>query len=304
MTYSIVARDPETGELGVASQSHYFALGRVVTFAQAGVGAVATQSFVELSYGPDGLALMAAGAPAEQALSTLLGRDDDRELRQVAFIDASGGTSMFTGSRCVPAKGQLRADGVVVLGNMLAGAGVVPAMIEAYRCAAGPLAERILASLDAAEAAGGDARGRMSASLVIVSGVAGERPWSNRLVDVRVDDHPAPLTELRRLVELSGAHRIMGNSVFTPGLLSAQSPTSGDALADAVTALDAAQSVIGTDPEPTFWKGVLQLRAGDTAGGAAFIGQAVAARPRYRAFVDSLQSVGILPCGAKELLDG
>jgi uncharacterized Ntn-hydrolase superfamily protein len=303
MTYSIVARDPQTGEMGVASQSHYFALGRVVTFAQAGVGVVTTQSFVEPSYGPDGLALMADGTPAQPALDALVGQDADRELRQIAFLDSSGATAMFTGARCVPAKAQLAGDNVTVLGNMLANDDVVPAMLDAFTSTAGPLADRILAALDAAEAAGGDARGRMSASLVVVAGEAGARPWSNRVIDVRVDDHPTPLVELRRLVELSRAHTIFGNSVFTPGLLSTTAPTSGDALAAAESALDVAQAVIGADLEPTFWKGVLKVRAGDLAGGAVLLNQAVASRPQYRNFVDGLQSVGILPHGAKELLD-
>jgi uncharacterized Ntn-hydrolase superfamily protein len=302
MTYSIVARDPQTGELGVASQSHYFALGRVVTFAQAGVGVVTTQSFVEPSYGPDGLALMADGASAEDALAQLVSQDADRELRQIAFLDAVGSSSMFTGNRCVPAKGQLSGDNVVVLGNMLAGDDVVPAMLEAYHASVGLLADRILAALDAAEAAGGDARGRMSASIVVVSGQRGPRPWSNRLIDVRVDSHETPLVELRRLVELSRAHTIFGNSVFTPGLLS-DAPTSGDALREAESALDIAQAAIGADLEPTFWKGVLRVRAGDLTGGASLLKQAIAVRPQYRDFVDGLQSVGILPVGAKELLD-
>jgi uncharacterized Ntn-hydrolase superfamily protein len=303
MTYSIVARDPKTGEMGVASQSHYFALGRVVTFAQAGVGVVTTQSFVEPSYGPDGLALMADATSAQPALFTLVEQDADRELRQIAFLDASGSTAMFTGARCVPAKGQLAGDNVVVLGNMLANDDVVPVMLQAFTSASGPLADRILAAMDAAEAAGGDARGRMSASLLVVAGEPGARPWSNRLIDVRVDDHSTPLVELRRLVELSRAHTIFGNSVFTPGLLSTTAPTSGAALTMAESALDAAQAVIGADLEPTFWKGVLRVRAGDAAGGAALLKQAIAVRPQYRDFVDGLQSVGILLASAKELLD-
>ncbi|MCW2523037.1 MAG: hypothetical protein JWO63_1372 [Frankiales bacterium] len=303
MTYSIVARDPASGQLAVASQSHYFALGRVVTFAQAGVGVVTTQSFVEPSYGPDGLALMAAGASAAAALSELLAADAERELRQVAFLDATGQSSMFTGARCVPAKGQLTGDNVVVLGNMLANDGVVPAMLAAYTSATGSLAERVLAALDAAEAAGGDARGRLSASLVIVSGQTGERPWSNRLIDVRVDEHPAPLVELRRLVELSDAHAVFGTAVFAPGLLSTDSPTAGPELVAALSAIDAAQAVIGADPEPTFWKGVLLVRAGELTEGRGHLERAIAIRPQYRDFVDGLHRVGILPAASRELLD-
>ena len=302
MTYSIVARDPETGQLGVASQSHYFALGRVVTFAQAGVGAVTTQSFVEPGYGPDGLALMAAGVSAPDALAQLTEADADRELRQVAMIDASGATGAFTGSRCVPSRGELVGEDFVVLGNMLTNDRVVPAMFEGFRAASGDLTERILAAMDAAEAAGGDVRGRISASLVVVGGEAGPRPWSNTLFDLRVDDAEYPLVELRRLVGLSRAHSIFGTTVFTPGLLSAPEPSDGAALDATLATLAAAESVIGSDPEPTFWAGVLLVRAGEIERGREKLLDAIARRPELRAFVDGVAAVGILPLSAEEVL--
>jgi uncharacterized Ntn-hydrolase superfamily protein len=303
MTFSIVARDPKSGQMGVASQSHYFALGRVVTFAQAGVGVVATQSFVEPAYGPDGLALLDQGVPAATALESLVAADDDRELRQVAVLDVTGGTASFTGERCVPSTGEARGENVIVLGNMLSNDRVVPAMLAAYEASGGELADKILAALDAAEEAGGDARGRMSASIVIVAGERGARPWSNRLLDLRVDENPHPLAELRRLVELSRAHTIFGNSVFTPGLLSSGSPMVGEELESALVELDRAAIVIGTDPEPRLWKGVLLVRAGETARGAELLAEVVDARAEYRGFVDGLHSVGILPAGAAELID-
>ncbi|MDH2400231.1 DUF1028 domain-containing protein [Bradyrhizobium sp. SSUT18] len=302
MTYSIVARDPITGELGVASQSHYFALGRVVTFARAGVGAVATQSFVDPAYGPNGLDLMASGASAATALANLLAKDVERELRQVAFLDAAGGKAMFTGERCVPCRAQLEANNVVVLGNMLASDGVVPAMLAAYENAAGPLVDRMLAAMDAGEAAGGDARGRMSAALLVVSADAGSAPWANRLIDVRVDDHPDPLAELRRLAKLSHAHTIFGASVFTRGLLSREAAATGPRLAEAVRMLTDAQGLIGADPEPTFWKGVLLIRAGEIAPGKRLVAAIVAARPQYRTLVDGLHAVGILQLSSHEFL--
>jgi uncharacterized Ntn-hydrolase superfamily protein len=302
MTFSIVARDPETGELGVASQSHYFALGRVVTFAQSGVGVVATQSFVDPAYGPDGLTLMAAGRTATESLQELLAADDERELRQVAMLDATGDAASYTGARCVPSRGELRGKDVVVLGNMLTNGDVVPAMLTAYESSAGPLSSRILTAMDAAEAAGGDARGRMSASIVIVSGERGPRPWSNRLLDLRVDESADPLVELRRLVELSEAHTIFGNSVFTPGLLSSTSPTSGAKLDAALEALDGAQRVIGDDLEPQLWKGVLLVRAGSVEQGGMLISRVVSEREQYRAFVEGLHEVGILPVAASELV--
>ncbi|MCA1436391.1 DUF1028 domain-containing protein [Bradyrhizobium sp. BRP20] len=302
MTYSIVARDSVTGELGVASQSHYFALGRVVPFARAGVGVVATQSFVDPAYGPNGLDLMASGVSAPMALTSLLAKDEDRELRQVAFLDAAGGKAMFTGDRCVPHRAQLEASNVVVLGNMLASDAVVPAMLAAYEDTAGPLLDRMLAAMDAAEAAGGDARGRMSAALLVVSAEIAPAPWANRLIDVRVDDHPEPLAELRRLTKLSQAHTIFGASVFTPGLLSGETAATGPQLAEALRMLTDAQGLIGFDPEPTFWKGVLLIRAGEIASGRRLVAAIVAARPQYRAFVDGLYAVGILQLSSNELL--
>ncbi|KRQ99993.1 DUF1028 domain-containing protein [Bradyrhizobium valentinum] len=302
MTYSIVARDAITGELGVASQSHYFALGRVVTFARAGVGAVATQSFVDPAYGPNGLDLMASGASAESALTSLLAKDAERELRQVAFLDAAGGTAMFTGDRCVPYRAQLETNNVVVLGNMLASDDVVPAMLAAYENTAGSLVERMLAAMDAGEAAGGDARGRMSAALLVVSADTGPAPWSNRVIDVRVDEHPAPLVELRRLAKLCQAHAIFGASVFTPGLLSREAAATGPQLAEALRTLTDAQALIGADLEPTFWKGVLLIRAGEICSGKKLVAATVAARPQYRAFVEGLHAVGILQLSSNELL--
>lgn len=302
MTYSIVARDPATGQLGVASQSHYFALGRMVTFARAGVGAVTTQSFVEPGYGPDGLALMAEGISAPDALARLIADDADRELRQVAMIDATGATGAFTGDRCVPSRGELVGDDVVVLGNMLANDRVVPAMLEAFTAGEGDLADRILAAMDAAEAAGGDARGRISASLVVVGGERGARPWSNTVFDVRVDDSAHPLVELRRLVALSRAHSVFGETVFTPGLLSAPEPMDGAELEATLAILAAAGSAIGDDPEPTFWAGVLLVRAGETERGRECLLDAIARRPQLRDFADGVAAVGILPLPAHELL--
>ncbi|WFU71485.1 DUF1028 domain-containing protein [Bradyrhizobium sp. CB2312] len=302
MTYSIIARDPITGELGVASQSHYFALGRVVTFARAGVGVVATQSFVNPAYGPNGLDLMASGASAATALTSLLAKDEDRQLRQVAFLDVGGGKAMFTGDRCVPHRAQLEASNVIVLGNMLASDAVVPAMLAAYEGTGGALLDRMLAAMDAGEAAGGDARGRMSAALLLVPAAIAPTPWANRLIDVRVDDHPEPLAELRRLAKLSQAHTIFGASVFTPGLLSGEAAATGPQLAETLRMLTEAQALIGADPEPTFWKGVLLIRAGEIASGRRLVAAIAAARPQYRTFVDGLYAVGILQLSSNELL--
>jgi uncharacterized Ntn-hydrolase superfamily protein len=207
MTYSIVARDEETGELGVAVQSRAFGTGAACAWATAGVGAVATQSFTERRYGPRGLERLAEGRDPRDALDELLAGDDLRELRQVAFLDVTGATAAHTGADCIPHAGHQSAPGVSVQGNMLRSPEVGPAMAETFAATSGPLAERLLAALDAAEAAGGDFRGRQAAGLIVVSGEADERPSVDRIFDLRVDDHPEPLQELRRLHRLAAGYR-------------------------------------------------------------------------------------------------
>jgi uncharacterized Ntn-hydrolase superfamily protein len=193
VTYSIVARDPTSGELGVAVQSRSFNTGAACAWAEAGVGAVATQSFTERRYGPRGLALLAEGREPREALDELLAADESRAIRQVAFVDVHGATAAHTGTSCIPHAGDLAAENVSVQGNMLRSADVWPAMGEAFDSTAGTLAERLLAALDAAEAAGGDYRGRQGAGLVVVSGEPDELPSVDRVFDLRVDDHEEPL---------------------------------------------------------------------------------------------------------------
>jgi uncharacterized Ntn-hydrolase superfamily protein len=207
MTYSIVGRDPETGELGVAVQSRSFNTGAACAWAEAGVGAVATQSFTERRYGPRGLALLAESSDPREALDELVAADEGREIRQVAFLDTHGRTAAHTGESCIPHAGHVSAENVSVQGNMLRSPDVWPAMREAFDATAGTLAERLLAALDAAEAAGGDYRGRQAAGLVVVSGERDEQPSVDRVFDLRVDDHHDPLGELRRLHRLAAAYR-------------------------------------------------------------------------------------------------
>ena len=208
-TYSIVARDPLTGELGVAVQSHWFAVGSMVPWAESGVGAVATQSFVDPSYGKLGLDLMRAGRSAPDALAGLLAADPGRDVRQVAMVDAQGRVAVHTGAKDIPAAGHHAGKGYSVQANLMLTEKVWPAMSQAFEQSKGDLAERMLAALDAAEAVGGDIRGRQSASLLVVSGKPTGRSWEDRLFDLRVDDHPEPLKELRRLVKLQRAYHHM-----------------------------------------------------------------------------------------------
>ncbi|MCI0364236.1 MAG: DUF1028 domain-containing protein [Phycisphaerales bacterium] len=207
-TYSIVARDPNTGELGVAVQSHWFSVGSVVPWAQAGVGAVATQSLVDPAYGPLGLEAMRLGRSAPDALQGLLAGDEGRELRQVAMIDAQGRVAGHTGNRCIADAGHITNESAQfsVQANLMASNNVWPAMAQAYRSAKGDLAERMLAALDAAQAAGGDIRGKQSAAILIVNPQTTGKLWIDRKFDLRVEDHPEPLIELRRLVRVQRAY--------------------------------------------------------------------------------------------------
>lgn len=211
-TYSIVARDPHTGQMGVAVQSHYFSVGSTVPWAEAGVGAVATQAFANIDYGPEGLALMRQGLNADQALETLLKHDEEREIRQVALVDAQGTIAVHTGSRCIPAAGHLTGKNFSVQANMMVNDSVWPAMKRAYEEAEGDLAGRMIAALEAAQAAGGDIRGQQSAAMLIVSDEQQQKPWLGRLFDVRVDDHPRPVEEIKRLVSLRKAWLLFDQS--------------------------------------------------------------------------------------------
>ena len=206
-TYSIVALDQETGQLGVAVQSHWFSVGTVVPWAKAGVGAVATQSIAEPSYGPKGLALMEQGIPAAEALQSLLAKDPGENARQVAMVDARGNVGVHTGSRCISYASHRTGKSYSVQANIMAKPTVPAAMVQAFESTTGDLAERMLAALDAAEAEGGDLRGRQSAAMLVVSGEPTGDPWKDRIVDLEVADHKEPLGELRRLLRISRAYR-------------------------------------------------------------------------------------------------
>jgi len=208
-TFSIVARDPQSGEMGVAVQSHWFSVGSVVTWAEAGVGAVATQAFAEISYGPLGLALMRAGKSAPAALTALLAADEGRELRQVVMVDTQGRVAVHTGARCIADAGHEAGEGFSVQANMMANPDVWPAMARAYREAQGDLAARMLAALEAGQAAGGDVRGKQSAAILIVKPISTGRSWADTVMELRVEDHTEPIRELGRLVNVQRAYQRM-----------------------------------------------------------------------------------------------
>jgi uncharacterized Ntn-hydrolase superfamily protein len=202
-TFSIVAYHPENGDLGVGVQSKYFAVGPVVPWAEAGIGAVATQAYVNVSYGPKGLELLKEdGLSVEEVVEALTKDDEGRERRQLGIVDSQGNAASYTGPECTPYAGGRLGENYTVQGNILEGEGVIDAMAEAFEAAHGELAERLVVALEAGEEAGGDARGRQSAALLVVRYGAGRSGYGDRYVDLRVDDHEAPIMELRRLLNL------------------------------------------------------------------------------------------------------
>ena len=211
-TFSIVCRDEATGEIGVAVQSHWFSVGTAVSWAEAGVGAVATQSFTNKSFGIRGLAFLKSGLTAQQALDSLLKDDEGREVRQVAIIDVNGNVAVHTGKSCIDYAGHIKGQNYSVQSNMMLTDKVPGAMSAAFQnCKGKPLAERMLLSLEAAQKAGGDIRGRQSAAMIVVSGKSSGKPWDERTLDLRVDDHPTPINELRRLYNVHLAYQHMNN---------------------------------------------------------------------------------------------
>jgi uncharacterized Ntn-hydrolase superfamily protein len=209
-TYSIVARDPNTGEMGVAVQSHWFSVGSIVSWAEPGVGAIATQSFVNVSFGPRGLELVKEGKTAQEALDILIQSDDGRDVRQLAIVDTKGNIAVWTGKSCIPEAGHIQGDHYSVQANLMLKKSVWPAMAEAFESSKGqPLAERMIAALEAAEGQGGDIRGKQSASILIVRGESTGKIWEDRLIDLRVEDHLNAVQEIKRILKVYRAYEHM-----------------------------------------------------------------------------------------------
>jgi len=210
-TYSIVARDPDTGEMGVAVQSHWFSVGSIVSWGEAGVGVVATQSFVNPAFGPDGLELLKSGMTADKVVDILISEDEGRDVRQLAIIDVNGNVKSYTGKNCIPGAGNIIGENYSVQANLMLNDKVPGAMSKAFEESKGPLAERLMAALFAAQEAGGDIRGKQSAAMLIVSGKSTGKVWEDRLIDLRVEDSPEPLKELNRLLKVHRAYGYMNS---------------------------------------------------------------------------------------------
>ena len=265
MTYSLVAFDPDTGECGVAVQSHWFSVGTLVTWGEPGVGAVATQANVEVAYGPRGLARMSAGASAPEALAQLLAADEMAGGRQVAMVDAQGAVGAHTGDECMPFCGQEVGRHHSTQANLMVSDRVWGAMSKAYLAGDGPLAERMLDALDAGEAAGGDVRGRQSAAILVVP-PEGE-PW-RRVVELRVEDHAEPLVELRRLVGLNAAYA----RAMEAGVVRRHGDHAG-----AATRLIEAWEMAPESQELGFWAALSLIELGELERGLPLLRRTIAA---------------------------
>jgi uncharacterized Ntn-hydrolase superfamily protein len=294
VTYSIVARDGATGQLGVAAQSCYFALGSVLPWARAGVGAVATQSMVDPGYGPRCLDLLAAGVGAADALAQVRAADDGREVRQVGVASATGEVASFTGSMCIDHVDNAAGDGYSAQANMMAGDGVCGAMASAFESTPGSLATRLVAALVAAEGMGGDARGQMSAALIVVEGTRRDHPWEGVLTDIRVDHHPAPLVELARLARVAEAYHLCD--------VAEEALVRGD-VAGALAGSEAGLALLpGEGNLLLSYIGAL-IGAGRTDEAAAEVQKLVASRPPWEGVLRALIDRGMVPMPEGVTLD-
>lgn len=284
-----MARDKDTGELGVAVQSHYFQVGPVVPWVLAGVGAVATQSHVNVSFGPLGLDFMRSGYTPEQALKALLAGDTTPEMRQVALVDAAGNVAAHTGARCIPAAGHRTGDGFSCQANLMEKDTVWGAMFDAYTSTRGALAGRMLAALDAAEAEGGDIRGKQSAAMVVVRGSPSGRSWEDRVIDIRVEDSREPLVELRRLLRIKRA--------YTSDDAAERLEVAGDVKSAVKLRMEAADQAPDL-VELSFWAGLDLAKLDDLDGGCRLIARAVAEEPRW---VETLHRLAAVDWISEEL---
>jgi len=284
-TYSIVARDAKTGEMGVAVQSHWFNVGGMVPWARAGVGAVATQSMVDPGYGADGLALMAQGMTPAQALGQLMTADEHPEIRQVAMINAAGLVAAHTGARCIGYAGHVIGQGYSVQANLMGPPTVPQAMAAAYEAVRGPLAERLVAALAAAQTEGGDIRGRQSAAILVVKAEATGRKWNDVLVDLRVEDNPDPVMELTRLLQL---HR--GYEMMNAGDLAVEEEN----LRGANYYYGEAERILGGNPEARYWHAIALANADQIDLALPLFGKTFYADENWRVLTPRLVKAGFL----------
>ncbi|THD69281.1 DUF1028 domain-containing protein [Robertkochia marina] len=292
-TFSIVARDANTGEMAVAVQSHWFSVGTVVAWGEAGVGVVATQSFVNQSFGPNGLALMKEGKSPGEAADALLNADEGRDFRQLALLNSKGKVATHTGEKCIDFAGHANGENFSVQANMMLTYGVVPAMEASWKANAElPLAERMVAVLQAAQKAGGDIRGKQSAALLVVRGEATGEPWSDRLVDLRVDDHQDPIGELSRLLKVHRAYEHMnrGDLYVEKGEMKA-----------AMEAYNAAMNMFPDNLEMQYWTAITLANDGDIDKAVEMLKPVYAGDSNWRELTRRLPKVGLLTVDEESL---
>jgi uncharacterized Ntn-hydrolase superfamily protein len=285
-TFSIVARDAANGEMGVAVQSHWFSVGSIVTWAEAGVGAIATQSFVDPAYGPRGLELMKSGLSAEQALEALVLVDEGRDVRQVAFVDVQGRVASHTGAGCIEAAGHHVGEGYSVQANMMLNDKVVPAMSKAYESTKGDLADRLMAALEAAQAVGGDIRGKQSAAMLIVKAEATGRPWADRVLELRIEDHPTPIAELKRLLKVHRAYEHMNAGDVA---------VEHNDLERAMMEYGEAAKQLPGNVEVQYWAAVTLATSGNLEQALPMFRSVFAADPNWIELTKRLHKPGIIP---------
>jgi uncharacterized Ntn-hydrolase superfamily protein len=285
-TYSIVAYDKESGEMGVAVQSHWFSVGSVVSWAEAGIGAVATQSFVEVSYGPLGLELMRSGKTAQQALTALLAADKHESVRQVAMVDVNGNVAVHTGKKCIAENGHHKGKHYSCQANMMENNTVWDAMSRAYENTRGPLVDRLMAALEAAEKEGGDIRGRQSAAVLVVSTKSSGVAWKDRIFDLRVEDHPQPLKELKRLITVAKAYNHMnrGDHYLTV-----------NDVKKALEEYSTAMNIYPGNPEMVFWPAVTMAASGKVEESLPLFKKVFASDIRWAELLKRLPAVDQFP---------
>ncbi|MCI4669600.1 MAG: DUF1028 domain-containing protein [Bacteroidia bacterium] len=291
-TYSIVAMDTATGEMGVAVQSHWFSVGALVSWGEAGVGVIATQSFVNPAFGPQGLALLRTGLTAQQVLDALIQADPGRDVRQLAILDAKGNVATHTGSMCIQPAGHKQGTAYSVQANLMANDKVWPAMAEAYESTQGPLAERLVAALEAAQKAGGDIRGKQSAAILVVRPQSSGQVWNDRLVDLRVEDHATPVKELKRLLKVHRAYEHMNQ-----GDLAVEHGDNEKALEE----YGAAEKMFPQNEEMKFWHAVSLINMGKMDEGKAMLKKVFAMNKDWKTLTPRLVPNGLLKVSEKEL---
>lgn len=291
-TYSIVARDPETGEMGVAVQSHWFSVGSIVSWGEAGVGVVATQSFVNPAFGPNGLELLKSGMTAEQVVDKLISEDEGRDVRQLAIIDVNGKVKSYTGKNCIPGAGNIVGENYSVQANLMLNDKVPGAMSKAFEESKGPLAERMMAALFAAENVGGDIRGKQSAAILVVKGRSTGQVWEDRLIDLRVEDDPYPLDKLDRLLKI---HRAYGH--MNAGDLAVEH---GD-MELAMKEYSAAEKMFPENEEMKYWHAVTMATNGNVEGSLPLFEAVFKKNGNWKILTPRLVPIGLLNVSKEQL---